>query len=211
MKNINTKEYWESRFETKDWGKSGNRQTREYAIANVAHMSIKKDFDGSILDFGCALGDAVPIYYSAFPNASLSGVDISEAAIKKCKKLYGDIAEFNSGDYKSTINHDIIIASHIMEHITNDRTIIKELLKKCKEMFIFVPFKENPLYREHVNYYEENYYDNFNVLEKSIFLVQFKYKMSLKEVIKELLKGRINNKRPFSKEIIMFRIQGLRS
>jgi hypothetical protein len=84
-----------------------------------------------------------------------------------------------------------------------------ELLSKYKELFVFVPFKENPLYPEHVNYYEENYYDNFNVLEKSIFLVQFNYNMSVTEVIKKLLKGRINNKRPFSKEIIMFRIKGL--
>lgn len=40
-----------------------------------------------------------------------------------------------------------------MKHITDDRFILKKLLSKCKELFIFVPFKENPLYHEHVNYY----------------------------------------------------------
>lgn len=98
MKKVNTKEYWESRCETKSWGKTGNRQTREYAIANVAQMGVNKEFDGSILAFDCALGDELPIYNSAFPNASLIGVDISESAIKKCKIKYGNIDEFNSGD-----------------------------------------------------------------------------------------------------------------
>ncbi len=208
MENINTKEYWETRFETNSWGESGNRQTREYAKANVEHMSLNKNFDGSILDFGCALGDAIPVYNTAFPNASISGIDISESAIIKCKKQYGNIAKFYSGDYNSIMKNDIIIASHVMEHITDDRIIVNELLSKCKEIFIFVPFRENPLYREHVNYYEENYYDSFNVLKKSVFKVHFKYKLSLKEMIKELLKGRINDKGQFTKEIIMFRIKG---
>jgi trans-aconitate methyltransferase len=67
----------------------------------------------------------LPIYHSAFPNATLNGVDISESAIEKCRKQYGDIAKFNSGNFKTIVNHDIIIASHVMEHMNDDRTIIK--------------------------------------------------------------------------------------
>lgn len=209
MQNINTKKYWESRFKTKSWGKRGMRQTQEYAIANVSHMNINKYFGGSILDFGCALGDAITVYHSAFPNAFLSGFDLSETAIKKCKEKYGNIAEFNSGNFKGIKNQDVIIASHVMEHITDDRTIVKKLLLKCKEMFIFVPYKESPLYKEHVNYYEKNYYNNFNVLEKSVFFVDFKYKLSVNEIIKNLLKGRIVYEKQFLKEIVSFHIKGL--
>jgi len=210
LKNINTKDYWETRFKTKNWGKSGNRQTKEYAKANVSQMGIKSDFKGSILDYGCALGDAIPIYHHYFPMAILSGMDISEFAIDYCKKTYGHIAEFTSGIHENIEEYDLIIASHVMEHLTEDRSTVKILLNHCKELFVFVPFKENPLYREHVNYYEENYYDSFEVIQKKVFQVNFDYKLSIKELIKSCIKGKLTSQGNFSKDIIMFRIKGLR-
>lgn len=208
MKNINTKDYWETRFKTKNWGKSGNRQTREYAKANIAQMILSNDFNGSILDYGCALGDAIPIYHQSFPNAKLKGVDFSEAAIEICKDRFGDIADFESGDHTVVTQADIIIASHVMEHLTDDSRIVEQLLQCCKELYVFVPYKENPLYREHVNYYEKDYYNQFNVLEKKEFLVSFDYKLGFKELLKTCLKFKFTNTGRFSKEIIMFRLKG---
>ncbi|WP_296313633.1 class I SAM-dependent methyltransferase [Winogradskyella sp. UBA3174] len=208
MENINTKDYWESRFITKNWGKSGNRQTKEYAKANVAQTNLDSNFKGSVLDFGCALGDAIPIYHQAFPDASLYGMDLSEVAIEICKNKYGDIAKFESGTHDTIKQYDLIFASHVMEHLTADKTVVAHLLTNCKELFVFVPYKESPLYREHVNYYERNYYDNFEVLEKKVFLVQFEYKLSLINLVKSCVKGKFSNKATFSKDIIMFRING---
>ncbi|WP_411893496.1 class I SAM-dependent methyltransferase [Winogradskyella sp. A2] len=208
MENINTKDYWESRFKSKNWGKSGNRQTKEYAIANVSKMSLSKNFNGSILDYGCALGDAIPIYHKAFPNAKLRGIDFSRIAIKTCENNYGNIAKFESGNYEIVKKQDIIIASHVMEHLTDDKIVVDELLSRCNELYIFVPYMENPLYIEHVNYYEEDYYDDFEVLEKKVFLVSYEYKMSVKDRIKSFLNGKYTSIGRFSKEIIMFRIKG---
>ena len=181
MQNINTKEYWETRFKSGSWNKSGQRQTREYALANIKHINLPPDFAGSILDFGCAQGDAIPIYKDAFPEASIFGIDISETAIETCKLRFGDIAEFHSGDFNKISPKDVIIASHIMEHLTNDRNIIADLLTKCKNLFVFVPFKENPLYHEHVNYYDEGYYNDFNVTATKEFSVNYKTKNSLRQ------------------------------
>jgi trans-aconitate methyltransferase len=210
MENINTPDYWDSRFKIGgNWNKSGHRQTREYAKANVVQINIPIDFNGSILDFGCALGDAIPIYKKSFPNAKIYGLDVSKNAIKYCKNIYGKIAIFQTGNYLNITAKDIIIASHVMEHLTDDKKIVSELLTKCKELFIFVPFKENPLYIEHVNYYEKTYYDNFNVLEKKVFFVEYSYKSSLKLIIKRLFRGKFIREEKFSKEIIMFHIKGL--
>tara|TARA_B110000259_G_scaffold184220_1_gene230836 strand:- start:1104 stop:1736 length:633 start_codon:yes stop_codon:yes gene_type:complete len=208
MKNINTKKYWESRFKSSSWGKKGIQQTREYAISNVTQMGVNEDFTGSILDFGCAFGDAIPIYCATFPNATFSGIDISKNAIKQCKNKYGNIAKFKTVNDGAIKNHDLIIASHVLEHITDDKSTVKMLLSKCKELFIFVPYKETPLYHEHVNYYQENYYDSFNVLKKNSFLVSYKQSLSFNEIIKNLLKGKVISKKLFSKEIIMFHIKG---
>lgn len=208
MKNINTKDYWDTRFKSKSWGKIGNRQTREYAKANIAQMGLSKTFNGTILDYDCALGDAIPVYRETFPNANLLGLDFSEAAIKICKERYSDIAKFKSGNHQSVDQVDIIIASHVMEHLTDDIKVVKHLLYKCKTMFIFVPYKENPLYKEHVNYYEEDYYDIFNVLEKKAFVVSFNYKLNWKELFKSFLKLQFKRTGVFKKDIIMYKLKG---
>ena len=79
--NINTKDYWDSRFQSGDWATRGGRsQTENFARAQIKHLGIKSDFVGSICDFGCATGDAFPIYKHFFPNAKLIGVDFSSSA-----------------------------------------------------------------------------------------------------------------------------------
>ncbi len=206
IKNINSKGYWETRF-LKNWNKRGRIQTTEYAKANIQHVSISRDFSGTITDFGCALGDAVPVYSKAFPKAKITGIDFSDAAIKECKKKYSHIASFFSGDYSKVPISDVIIASHVMEHLTNDKATVVELLKRCTDLFIFVPFKETPLFIEHVNYYDENYYDDLNVIQKKVFKVKYKGHVTLISFIKNLLKFRFLVKKDYSKEVIMFHLK----
>jgi hypothetical protein len=205
--NINTKEYWELRFQ-KNWKKNGATQTTEYAKANVKHIPLTANFRGTLLDFGCASGDAIPVYAEAFPEAKLSGVDISETAIDACKKKYGTIADFFTGGINDLGNFDTIVASHVMEHITDDKIIVKELLKKCKDLFVFVPFKESPLFIEHVNYYERDYYNDMYPADIKVFKVQYLKPIPLKTVIKNLFKLRYIPSYPFSKDIIMFHLKG---
>lgn len=93
--NINTKNYWENRFATGDWeDKLGRNQTRQFAETQKQYLKIAPGFSGTLLDFGCGLGDAMPIYRTAYPHASLIGMDISEAACRKCKEKYGSFAHF---------------------------------------------------------------------------------------------------------------------
>lgn len=208
-KNINTKDYWENRFLSGNWNNSGRKQTREYAMSNVANINISSDFSGSILDFGCALGDAIPIYATAFPNAVISGTDISQTAIKKCISKYGSKASFFSTE-KDIDNYDIIIASHIMEHLDDDINIVKSLLNKCTSLFIFVPYKESPLYIEHVNYYDEDYYTSLNVVDKKIFTVSYQTFLPLKSIIMSFLIFKPKFYYNFKKNIVMFQIKGNR-
>lgn len=204
--NINTKEYWESRFYSKNWNSMGRNQTKKYARANIAHMNISNDFNGTLLDFGCALGDAIPVYSETFPKAKLFGFDISETAIIECKKRFGSLAEFITGDITQVTRKNIIIASHVMEHLTDDKAFIKTLLLKCNDLYVFVPYKENPLYHEHVNYYTELYYEDFNVLEKKRFTVSYKTLLPYKSIIKNIIMLRFSFHYNFCKDIIMFHL-----
>jgi SAM-dependent methyltransferase len=163
MMNINTKSYWDNRFVSGDWEqKSGRNQTQQFANSQILELNIDRDFSGTILDFGCGLGDAFPIYRIAYPNAKLIGLDISEEAIKKCKETYGNLGEFICGDHLAVPVVDIIIASNVFEHLSNDSEIAIELKKRCKILFIIVPYSEElSLDNEHVNSYNENSFNSF--------------------------------------------------
>lgn len=169
IRNINSRDYWEGRFSTGDWEQKGGRsQTAHFATAQVAHFGFDKNFSGSLVDFGCGLGDAIPVYNKFFPNAKLVGIDVSESAITKCKEQYGKIASFISGTHQNCPAADVIVASNVFEHLSDDVEIAKALLSKCKELYITVPYNELPLCPEHVRIYNEKY---FQALGESDFVI----------------------------------------
>ena len=156
MSNINTKSYWDKRFSSGDWeNNSGKSQTAKFALSQMKHLDIPNDFTGTILDFGCALGDAFPIYKRKFPKAKLIGLDISEEAINKCRTSYGHLGNFFAGTLDDVPVVDIIISSNVFEHLSNNIKMAKDLLSKCNDLYIIVPYDEidhdNPQH-EHVNY-----------------------------------------------------------
>lgn len=158
--NVNTKDYWDKRFSSGDWeNKRGRIQTRQFAETQVKYLKIAQNFSGTIIDYGCGLGDAMPVYRAAYPYASLVGMDISEVAIKKCREIYGEIAKFIQGDYTEVPEVDVIIASNIFEHLSNDIRIADYFLSKCHDLFIITPYREllTPG-AEHINSYDEGYF-----------------------------------------------------
>jgi len=209
MKNINTKQYWDNRFRTGDWEKKGGElQTKKFAESQIKYFGINSDFKGTILDFGCGLGDAMPIYKKMYPNANLIGIDISEQAINKCKIKYGNIALFNIGDHNNIPKVDIIIASNVFEHLTDDISIAKSLFDKCCQLFIIVPFNEKiNIDSEHINSYDETSFEkigNYNfVIFKSKGWSQYGFNLIFniyfKNVLRFLLRKKINKR---AKQII---------
>jgi len=172
MTNINTKNYWEKRFSSGDWEtKKGRNQTVDFATSQIQYIKISEDMDGVILDFGCGLGDAMPIYKKAFPKAKLIGVDISEKAISLCKKKYGGIANFINGEFSEVPIVDVIISSNTFEHLSDDKTIITALLERCNELFVVVPYKEKIIdNKEHINSYDESYFNEICKCDYNIFI-----------------------------------------
>lgn len=157
--NINTKDYWEKRFATRDWAqKGGEIQSYEHARRFVEHLGIPRDFSGTICDFGCAEGDAFPVYQATWPNAKLTGVDFASGAIERADEKYGDFATFLCGDNTMVPNSDVIISAHVFEHLENDVEVLNALLEKCATLFVIVPYKEKPLGAEHLRRYDETSY-----------------------------------------------------
>jgi SAM-dependent methyltransferase len=170
--NINTKAYWDKRFSSGDWeNKNGRKQTKDFALAQIRNFDLPNKFSGTILDFGCGMGDSFPIYKNAYPNAKLIGIDISISAIKKCKEMYGSLGSFISGSHEDVPMVDVIISSNVFEHLTDDLEIAKKLIEKCNKLFIIVPYKENILPgNEHVNTYDEFYFKKIGTYDYEIFV-----------------------------------------
>lgn len=191
---VNSKAYWERRFSTGDWEERGGRtQTMSFATAQVRHFNLPMDFSGTILDFGCGLGDAIPVYRRFFPKAHFFGVDVSESAIEKCRGRYGAIATFAQGNHEQVPFSDVIVVSNVLEHLLNDKVIVQELLKKCKQLYVIVPYKEWPLCSEHIRTYDENYYHDLGPLEHTIFYSKgwseyggYLLKLKVKNVVRQL-------------------------
>ncbi|MFJ6023049.1 class I SAM-dependent methyltransferase [Brevundimonas sp. NPDC092305] len=158
---INSPSYWEKRFATGDWQTHrGSWQTTEFAKAQVKRFGIPADFDGTIVDFGCATGDAFPVYREAYPKAKLVGVDISNSATDEARRKYGEFATFIAGGVEAVPASDVIIASNVLEHLDDDLAIATELRLKSQRLFIVVPYREAPLDLEHVRSYEADRFDS---------------------------------------------------
>jgi len=212
--NINTKDYWEHRFATGDWeAKLGCQQTILFAKDNVRLMKIPLCFSGRILDFGCGLGDAMPVYREYFQHASLIGVDMTQAAILKCKEKYSAIAHFIQCDYNQVPEADVIIACAVFEHLSNQMEVARHLLTRCDDLYIVVPYKQvlNSS-SEHVNSYDEKSFSEFGEYDYTVFLSkgwsQYGLNLWLNTYLKNIIRpffGRVIVRR---NKMIMFHIKG---
>ena len=209
---VNTNEYWENRFKTFDWrSRMGPKQTNVHAKHYVKHLNISRYFSGSILDFGCAEGDAFPIYKKCFPKAKLIGLDFSITAIKFAKEKYGDIAEFICGSIDDVPVSDIIISSHVFEHIENEESYLNALLNKCRKLFIIVPYKEELGFIEHFRSYDENAYYNWN--PKRFVIMKAGFNLSFIDIIfniyiKDIFRPFFGRKIQREPKQIMFEFEG---
>lgn len=156
----NTRVFWETRFASGQWEQGGGRtQTRLFAEEQVRRFRISASFRGTILDFGCGLGDAFPIYRQAYPHAKLIGMDIADAAIRQCRERYGALGSFLCGDYTCVPRVDMIITSNVLEHLPDDREVACFLLGQCRILNIVVPYMEIPRIPEHLRAYDRHAFD----------------------------------------------------
>ncbi|MFN0159029.1 MAG: class I SAM-dependent methyltransferase [Bacteroidota bacterium] len=143
--NLNTREVWEKEFEADGfWEKtSGREQTRMFAKRFHRHIKVPLDGKFSILDVGCAVGDALPVWRKHYPMAELHGMDVSQRAIERATKEYGSIARFQQGGFNDITGHfDVMYCCNVLEHFENHVEIARTLLQHCSILYIMTPYAE---------------------------------------------------------------------
>ncbi len=117
--NKNTPEYWDS-----EWRK---RKPREYPFyAEIARLVSGE----RVLDFGCGRGDLL-----ARLGPLAHGIDISEEAVRICRErgLSAEVGSEPAGYW------DAIVATEVLEHVDDDRGLLRRLFEHTRRVIYTVP------------------------------------------------------------------------
>lgn len=172
---INSKKYWDMRFNT-DWEEySGSEQTNFFA--KLAFDMIPEWFKRklrqekySICDMGCALGEGT-YYLSKHLGISVDGKDVSDEAVQAASSKYPHL-NFNqydvtSGNFDETYN--VVFCSNLLEHFDIPWNIFNNLTNIANDYIILqVPFRETLKIEEHFYKFDTN---NIPVYVNGFYLV----------------------------------------
>lgn len=170
MSETNSKEYWDERF-LENWEHHGGRlQTVLFAVGFI----FTKDFKdiGSVVDYGCGLGDSMPVLGMKYPNTWLYFYDLSDIAMKKAQRSFGNIAQPFNTDGSQKV--DLVYCSNAIEHIENPVEFARKLISfSNKYVVIQAPYNErdtetgeplSPKNGEHINTLLEDTFDELSDL-----------------------------------------------
>ena len=118
-----------------------------YRKTELMHMiDLLKDKDNiRLLDFGCNTGYFLKMIKNKYPESKISfhGADINQYALKYAKRKNPEFGFFEiNNDFWETEKFDIIITSHVLEHIKerNEMMVnLNKLLKKDGELIVAIP------------------------------------------------------------------------
>lgn len=168
--NLNSAQYWESRFKTGDWHFNGGEQQSAYfmrlLISALPDWLAKatKEKNWRVADWGCACGDGTEKLLDIVSSPShLTGIDFSESAIVDASKKYAPI-NFRCEDWISAqpmadvISYDMIVSSNTLEHFSDPISVLETIVQRAKSVVaILIPYREEHLIPEHMlSFYEGN-------------------------------------------------------
>jgi glycosyltransferase involved in cell wall biosynthesis len=152
---VNAPDYWDHRFQT-DWEERGGRgQTQFFAELAIQHLPdwfVKevKSRHYELYDFGCALGDALPVFRKIFPDNPLRGGDVTPAGIEKAAQAWPDFRFEVLDPTKPPPETDIHFCSNTLEHFRDWREKLAALAIASRHgLVILVPFGEKERISEH--------------------------------------------------------------
>jgi GT2 family glycosyltransferase/glycosyltransferase involved in cell wall biosynthesis/tetratricopeptide (TPR) repeat protein len=154
---VNSTSYWDNRF-LENWVAMGGRQQTAFFATMVFNALPAKLLDDikskqfSIVDVGCALGDALPILHVRFPACALAGVDASPIALSIARTLYPEFAFYHVDELAPPREPmDVVYCSNTLEHFEDWPAKLYALARIAKEYVILaVPFEEDARISEHV-------------------------------------------------------------
>jgi SAM-dependent methyltransferase len=105
-----------------------------------------------IMDFGCGVGNSLPLINELFPMASIFGFDVSSKSIKLAKEKIKSGKNIYASHIEKTIfsskpTYDIIFSSCVFHHIDSSEHThwLKQLYSNLKPGGILLIYEHNPI------------------------------------------------------------------
>ncbi|MFT3677935.1 MAG: glycosyltransferase [Chitinophagaceae bacterium] len=156
-KDVNSKEYWDGRFES-DWkDRGGKEQSAFFSRVAVDNLPVWlkseiKEKKYSVCDWGCAFGDGTSILKEYLDINSITGVDFSPIAIEYAQKTFPGI-DFLAADFTKELpdtRFDILFTSNTLEHFESPWETLNAISGlACCHIVVLIPFKEYERFEEH--------------------------------------------------------------
>ena len=148
---MNSKEYWNARFEG-DWDQNGGpKQTTAFAKMFLSNMPdwLNREFSKgcSICDWGCAEGDAAGLIAEMFPLARLTGIDFAINAVVVASRRFPNV-RFKCEDWTLPLRkknvYDCVLVSNVLEHFRTPYEVLWNSIAPHAKKFIvvLVPYEE---------------------------------------------------------------------
>lgn len=156
--NINSHDYWNSRFDN-DWESSlGKEQSRFFAHVALANMpnwvrSMANQEKWTICDWGCAQGDGTDVLGGYFYREGITGIDFAESAVEKARATYPGL-RFEAQDWLKNGNgyekFDLVFSSNTLEHFVDPFSVLEKLFQRAKQCVVLaLPYRELNRIPEH--------------------------------------------------------------
>lgn len=174
--NINSKDYWDSRFSS-DWDMNSGREQTLYfcdlTMKNLPEWFHQILIEGvTFADVGCAEGDCTHFFASSYSKSSFTGIDFSDEAILKAKKLFPSVSFISSDIMDINETYDVVYSSNTLEHFHEPFKILEKLFEiSNKYVVLLLPFQERERFKEHFYTFE---YKDFKIKHDNFLLVYSK-------------------------------------
>lgn len=213
----NTKDRWEKSHQqgVDEWEKYSGKELDNIIRNNWYHYNYVMDnvvADRStfkynkILDVGCGPNKCLIYYAEKFPDLKFTGIDFTDTVVEFGKK-YSHIKNINfkKVDFLEEEiygNYDVISMLETLEHTEPETNfkIVRDLVTKCKYLYVSVPLDNDPNGGEHISFYDFNSFNEFDVLERSVVFGRGRYIVNSLEESQQI---KINESHVF-----MFKIKG---
>ena len=165
MEQINSKEYWASRFSSGDWMEMGGPDQSVF-FAKVAYSAmpafLKRELSRNnwrVVDIGCATGDGTAQMAKYFPNCHFIGQDVSTEAIDFASVKYPN-CEFAVSDINNELTPaDVVYSSNTLEHIKNPRSLMEKMCSAASKYVVhLLPLEDMLDIPEHINIFSLDFF-----------------------------------------------------
>ena len=124
-----------------------------YKIEELSHryrtQSLRRP--ARILDFGCGIGNSIPHLRALFPEAQITGLDVSQRSLEIAEGRFPKAARYSLYDGEGLMGpddgYDLIFSACVFHHIDADEhvSILRRLRSALGSDGVLAIFEHNPL------------------------------------------------------------------